>query len=120
MDNARVDSGDRLEAEPEPFGGIDAHIVEQHVGVRDQPGERGASLGPLEVDGEHPLVAVVVDEQRPAALAAWEIGRAHAELQSLMRISYAVFCLKKKTYPQYITPPIKINTCQYSLHNITA
>src|SRR3546814_2511116 len=26
-----------------------------------------------------------------------EIGRAHAELQSLMRISYAVFCLKTKT-----------------------
>src|SRR3546814_2610408 len=25
-----------------------------------------------------------------------EIGRAHAELQSLMRIPYAVFCLKKK------------------------
>src|SRR3546814_10831365 len=27
---------------------------------------------------------------------AVEIGRAHVELQSLMRISYAVFCLKKK------------------------
>src|SRR3546814_9816687 len=27
---------------------------------------------------------------------AAEIGRAHSELQSLMRISYAVFCLKKK------------------------
>src|SRR3546814_9021912 len=27
---------------------------------------------------------------------AVEIGRAHAELQSLMRSSYAVFCLKKK------------------------
>src|SRR3546814_1257819 len=30
-----------------------------------------------------------------------QIGRAHVELQSLMRISYAVFCLKKnktKTY----------------------
>src|SRR3546814_10723917 len=26
-----------------------------------------------------------------------EIGRAHVELQSLMRISYAVFCLKKTT-----------------------
>src|SRR3546814_3030099 len=26
-----------------------------------------------------------------------EIGRAHSELQSLMRISYAVFCLKKNT-----------------------
>src|SRR3546814_5064437 len=28
---------------------------------------------------------------------AGKTGRAHAELQSLMRISYAVFCLKKKT-----------------------
>src|SRR3546814_9141411 len=28
---------------------------------------------------------------------ALEIGRATSELQSLMRISYAVFCLKKKT-----------------------
>src|SRR3546814_3952506 len=27
-----------------------------------------------------------------------KIGRAHVELQSLMRISYAVFCLKKKTH----------------------
>src|SRR3546814_2890390 len=34
-----------------------------------------------------------------------QIGRAHSELQSLMRISYAVFCLKKKntTLPQPIT-----------------
>src|SRR3546814_749955 len=30
-------------------------------------------------------------------LAQFEIGRAHVELQSLMRISYAVFCLKKQT-----------------------
>src|SRR3546814_1396317 len=30
-------------------------------------------------------------------LAMAKIGRAHSELQSLMRISYAVFCLKKKT-----------------------
>src|SRR3546814_10748962 len=29
--------------------------------------------------------------------AGREIGRAHVELQSLMRISYAVFCLKKKS-----------------------
>src|SRR3546814_8355384 len=27
-----------------------------------------------------------------------------SELQTLMRISYAVFCLKKKTTPQYRTP----------------
>src|SRR3546814_7014997 len=44
------------------------------------------------------------DDPRWADLAAWDsamtrrqIGRAHVELQSLMRISYAVFCLKKKT-----------------------
>src|SRR3546814_3175925 len=30
------------------------------------------------------------------ARSAQEIGRAHVELQSLMRSSYAVFCLKKK------------------------
>src|SRR3546814_6652882 len=30
-----------------------------------------------------------------------EIGRAHVELQSLMRISYAVFCLKKKKTQSY-------------------
>src|SRR3546814_1109520 len=29
-----------------------------------------------------------------------QIGRAHVELQSLMRISYAVFCLKKKKRQQ--------------------
>src|SRR3546814_4448031 len=32
----------------------------------------------------------------PDILEWLEIGRAHAELQSLMRISYAVFCLKTK------------------------
>src|SRR3546814_3492179 len=32
-----------------------------------------------------------------------EIGRAHVELQSLMRISYAVFCLKKKKNKQFVT-----------------
>src|SRR3546814_9459163 len=31
-----------------------------------------------------------------ASVAELEIGRAHVELQSLMRISYAVFCLTKK------------------------
>src|SRR3546814_2099332 len=32
-----------------------------------------------------------------------KIGRAHVELQSLMRISYAVFCLKKKRQSSKIT-----------------
>src|SRR3546814_7285895 len=39
----------------------------------------------------------VEDEQFDVHFAyANQIGRAHSELQSLMRISYAVFCLKKK------------------------
>src|SRR3546814_9417056 len=37
------------------------------------------------------------DSRRPMA----EIGRAQSELQSLMRISYAVFCLKKKNKKKY-------------------
>src|SRR3546814_6772460 len=45
--------------------------------------------------------AELPDEPEPRRAArgqldACKIGRAHVELQSLMRISYAVFCLKKK------------------------
>src|SRR3546814_7320329 len=36
-----------------------------------------------------------------------EIGRAHVELQSLMRISYAVFCLKKNNEEHTETKLIK-------------
>src|SRR3546814_10087473 len=34
----------------------------------------------------------------PGAKATWRSEEHTSELQSLMRISYAVFCLKKKTY----------------------
>src|SRR3546814_4603265 len=34
-----------------------------------------------------------------------QIGKHTSELQSLMRISYAVFCLKKKIKPEY--PPLQ-------------
>src|SRR3546814_2131935 len=36
-------------------------------------------------------------------LSAMQIGRHTSELQSLMRISYAVFCLKKKNISHSIT-----------------
>src|SRR3546814_5523909 len=49
-------------------------------------GDDGGQAGGL----QHHDHFVAVLRQRP------EIGRAHVELQSLMRISYAVFCLKKK------------------------
>src|SRR3546814_6642041 len=48
---------------------------------------------------------------REAQLAG-EMGRSEehtSELQSLMRISYAVFCLKKKKTPNKPTPPPKRN-----------
>src|SRR3546814_3491950 len=38
-----------------------------------------------------------------------EIGRAHVELQSLMRNSYAVFCLKKKNKKHSSTTNIQSN-----------
>src|SRR3546814_10518538 len=39
-----------------------------------------------------------------------KIGRAHVELQSLMRISYAVFCLKKKKNTHTYTTKLHVNT----------
>src|SRR3546814_5825252 len=52
-------------------------------------------IQPMELfTGSEPLVHPAVIARHMISLL--EIGRAHAELQSLMRISYAVFCLKKK------------------------
>src|SRR3546814_10089702 len=51
-------------------------------------------------------------EQRDAGLsgtAAWRSEEHTSELQSLMRISYAVFCLKKKTC--HNTQMFNINIC---------
>src|SRR3546814_4988776 len=54
---------------------------------------------PCDRSGEHPMresgavvMVVLIEGER----SDHEIGRATSELQSLMRISYAVFCLKKK------------------------
>src|SRR3546814_8241905 len=48
-----------------------------------------------------------------------EIGRAHAELQSLMRISYAVFCLKKKKARTHKSNNITMNTHMQQCMNET-
>src|SRR3546814_6286437 len=44
----------------------------------------------------HVMASDTRDARWPRPLHSPQIGRAHSELQSLMRISYAVFCLKKK------------------------
>src|SRR3546814_2965819 len=36
-----------------------------------------------------------------------------SELQSLMRISYAVFCLKKKNEKTYMEPSLVVSYCSY-------
>src|SRR3546814_9741885 len=46
-----------------------------------------------------------------------EIGRAHSELQSLMRSSYAVFCLKKKNKKNKIIS--KNNNKKYTYNTTT-
>src|SRR3546814_1145936 len=78
-------------------GGLGTDLVRGGL-VRDRIDD--AAL--LEIDHEARVDPAV--DRRPLALLpaagvepfAGEIGRAQSELQSLMRISYAVFCLKKK------------------------
>src|SRR3546814_4220171 len=61
--------------------------------------------------GQHAQCAFTADQRHaePAAGIAWRRSEEHtSELQSLMRISYAVFCLKKKTTnkPTHPTRPL--------------
>src|SRR3546814_6883583 len=55
--------------------------------------EASSDIGPLQ------------KAERPAPAETPRSEEHTSELQSLMRISYAVFCLKKKTTPIYITVP---------------
>src|SRR3546814_10269013 len=69
-------------------------------GVEDRPGVRGTAAE--EHDGEHDEVrrAHGARDAGGAGTADGDIARSEehtSELQSLMRISYAVFCLKNKT-----------------------
>src|SRR3546814_4777355 len=50
-----------------------------------------------------PSIVCTVDEVN-SRMQATKIGRAHSELQSLMRITYAVFCLKQKTSKTLLVP----------------
>src|SRR3546814_2718236 len=59
--------------------------------LRHGTGLRGAPGGRAQQGSRQALL-----RQQVMMFGKSEIGRAHVELQSLMRISYAVFCLKKK------------------------
>src|SRR3546814_10642115 len=61
--------------------------------VSSRPKSESSSMTALQaLPGEQVNVISCVT----ADFSSRKIGRAHVELQSLMRISYAVFCLKKK------------------------
>src|SRR3546814_8355055 len=69
-------------------GGGELSLAGQHLGVA-QSGRRGAGEARLQQRSEG-------REQRPQIVVALRSEEHTSELQSLMRISYAVFCLKKK------------------------
>src|SRR3546814_4032232 len=77
--------------------------------------EGGASVLPRSSSSSSPLAPPA---RRPMRFCAGRSTRSEehtSELQSLMRISYAVFCLKKKKKPHNAKRPRHRN----SLHNIT-
>src|SRR3546814_6645462 len=75
----------------------------------------GRCGGALRSQAPPPATRQAADVRRPTggpgppAGAGWRSEEHTSELQSLMRISYAVFCLKKK-----------IQTTNYDLHQTTA
>src|SRR3546814_5076286 len=94
---------------------IPAHQV-QPQGLHAIPGQRKADKAPAmsrhEIDGfrrrhlrrNHEIALIlpvlVIDQNEHSSIASFVDDRSEehtSELQSLMRISYAVFCLKKKT-----------------------
>src|SRR3546814_4643022 len=74
-------------------------------------GAGGGRHSPLESMGQSSMNMITTKDGVELYYKDWgpkdgpvvKIGRAHSELQSLMRISYAVFCLKKNTTDRYST-----------------
>src|SRR3546814_8355645 len=83
---------------------IPAHRPQDHITLEMAPLEiRHRSVRPI--SAKHAQASRFLQQSRPAHLltmAPTRSGRSEehtSELQSLMRISYAVFCLKKKKQP---------------------
>src|SRR3546814_1945411 len=80
--------------------------------------QRGAGRSERRPGGRHPDHRWPLHDHRSQAGLRSEEHT--SELQSLMRISYAVFCLKKKTYnirrhTTYITTLMTIKTCNTNI-----
>src|SRR3546814_9161675 len=91
---------------------LDDRAFEGRCGIVEEHAERHREAGLRHLD-EHvrkPAVGLIVDDDaRGLPVAIDDIDHLErseehtSELQSLMRISYAVFCLKKKKTPQSTT-----------------
>src|SRR3546814_2429606 len=86
--------------------GAERRVVEHVVGARQDHRPRSRR--------RHPFIAKIDDPGAGEARSEEHTS----ELQSLMRISYAVFCLKKKKKNKYNTHYIsQMNTKQYTNGN---
>src|SRR3546814_2640548 len=88
IDQRLVVEGDRGDLGRQRKDDVEVADREQVGLARFEPGARGGALAP----GAVPVAAAVVRSEEHTS-----------ELQSLMRISYAVFCLKKKKHIQHPT-----------------
>src|SRR3546814_7229695 len=78
-----------------------AELAADALCVLDAAGARTASACGLSLGGMTALQLALAAPERISEVTACNTSRSEeptSELQSLMRISYAVFCLKKKTY----------------------
>src|SRR3546814_4228073 len=99
----------------------------QELGGKVRAGEKGTAIvfagavTPKDESGQ-PVEREGEGERRiPFLKRYYEIGRDTSELQSLMRISYAVFCLKKKkkqstNEPQHKPIPKRQQNKHTSIH----
>src|SRR3546814_5661194 len=100
------------------FGGAIAQVVGRHhlrgvldhvqhvVEARDQPMDFIAVQGVMKVECSSATVWCVILSARSSMTSISSAYRSEehtSELQSLMRISYAVFCLKKKNHNKKLT-----------------
>src|SRR3546814_6836922 len=82
-------SGVRDDAPPPPVGGTPADVVPDPVGDATAPAQ-------LPADDTIEATISPADESLPTVAPQTRSEEHTYELQSLMRISYAVFCLNKK------------------------
>src|SRR3546814_2530364 len=92
---------------PEFVDNNPCHLARADAGLRDRDRKGHDFTKRLAIESPEPVRSSGIDEMLAAGLVPMGIGgksfrsEEHtSELQSLMRISYAVFCLKKKTKKQ--------------------